>query len=137
MAKISHGADTWRSEGLAKKYKEQASFETLKNKHKSKKNTRKWCKGKVGVQHDLIRYFKYYGWTSKRSKYIQCRCKVCGKEFYNKSSSIPLIIELDNKDGKSYPIQVKVNGIANPIDYRLFHDENLWCEHCQEWHVDY
>lgn len=134
MAKISHGGNTWRSEGLVKKYKAQASFDTENSKHKSKKNTRKWCKGKVGVEHELRRYFWHYGWESKRTNWIRSKCIVCGKEFHNKNTSIPLIIELDDKDGKSYPIQVKVNGVAIPIDYRLWHESGYWCDICDEWH---
>lgn len=140
MAKISHGAHSWRSEGLAKKYKEQEKIAfDIPSRHKAKKNTRKWCRGKVGVSHTLERYFWRYGWESKRTNWIRTRCVECGKEFYNKDSSIPLRIELDESDGIRYPVQVKLNGRAIPFDRQTIEHINSnysgwWCEQCHEWH---
>jgi len=136
MAKISHGGNTWRSEGLVKKYKAQVSFDTPTNKHKSKKDTRKWCRGKIGIQHEIRRYFYRVGWENKRTNWIRSKCINCDKEFRSKNSSIPLIIELDYEDGKSYPIQVKMNGIAIPINYQLFQGGH-YCNACQIWEFDY
>lgn len=133
MAKISHGSNTWRSEGLAKKYKEQEKIALDKTvKHKKKKDTRKWCKGKVGVEHTLIRYFWTYGWESKRTNWIRSRCTTCGKEFHTKDSSIPLRIPVDEVDRAVHPVQVKVNGKAIPIDFNLYLDR-VWCNACRMW----
>lgn len=138
MARLKRGANTWRSEGLAKKYKEQASFDMLNNKiRRRKKDTRKWCRGKVGVEHKLYRYFYRSGWSGIRTNLIRSRCENCGKEFHSNNSNIPLRIELDEQDGKSYPIQVKMNGVAIPIDFTKFHSEYQWCDMCEKWHTDY
>ena len=136
MAKISHGAHTWRSEGLAKKYKELAkSDDTVK--HKAKKNTRKWCKGKVGGEHKLQRHFHRHGWDNRRTKWIRTRCVECHKEFNANDPAVPLFIELDKFDGRYYPIQVKLDGKALPIDYRLYHTNTRYCWECNEWHSRY
>lgn len=45
-------------------------------KHRSKKNTRKWCKGKVGKEH-------HYTWKKDKDFYaiklLQYSCDFCGK----------------------------------------------------------
>lgn len=135
MARLKHDHSGWRSHGLYKKYQSPAVDEAAHSR-KTKKNTRKWCRGKVGTEHVLRRYFWHTGWESKRTNWIRSKCVVCGKEFRNKDKSIPLTIELDERDGKSYPIQVKVNGIAIPIDYKMYHDGRHWCYACDEWHFD-
>lgn len=43
----------------------------------AKKNTRKWCKGKVGRKHTLALFNKYTWSTSHK-------CVNCGKEIYGK-----------------------------------------------------
>lgn len=135
MAKISHGADTWRSEGLAKKYKELDKIAFDKPvKYKSKKNTKKWCKGKSGVEHQFERYFWHYGWESIRTRWIRTRCKICHKEVHGKNLHIPLKIEIDeDNSSKIYPIQVKANGKAIPINYKEFYKDK-YCLICNEWH---
>ena len=48
-------------------------------KHRSKKNTRKWCKGKEGIEHKPIwQEDKKRNWIA--SVYLQFVCQVCGKE---------------------------------------------------------
>lgn len=42
-----------------------------------KKNTKKWCKGKVGRKHTMVLYNKYSG-------LFYHKCIVCGKELYGK-----------------------------------------------------
>lgn len=144
MAKISHGANTWSSEGLAKKYKAQENFDSGKIKHKSKKDTNKWCKGKVGREHELIRTFyrtwnngKGYDWEyhdNKLYKLLVTRCLTCGKEFWhNKGKTAPLIIPV-RSEGFRMPVQVKVNGKAIPIEPRLF--THHWCESCERWELN-
>lgn len=63
---------------------------------KSKKDTKRWCRGKVGVEHVWERYAKYY------KMFIYTRCINCKKEDYGKRSkntSIPLRIDVDYRCG--------------------------------------
>lgn len=133
MARVKRDHSGWHSHGLFIKY-QSPSVGEKPPKHKSKKDTRKWCRGKTGKEHILRRYFWHFGWTSKRSNWIRCKCIECGKEFYNKDKGIPLIIEIDEVDHASYPVQVKVNGKPIPIDYRLYHETSYFCTACQVWH---
>lgn len=47
------------------------------SRHKSKKNTRRWCKGKVGTPHDfdITKIQRLVG----RFMWIKWNCKNCGK----------------------------------------------------------
>jgi len=48
-------------------------------KHRSKKNTKKWCKGKEGKVHQPIwEKNDKYSWS--QSLWLVYRCKECGKE---------------------------------------------------------
>jgi ribosomal protein S25 len=54
-------------------------------KHSSKKNTKKWCRGKVGVEHKLEckKYNDVKNMSIIAQYYINARiliCTVCGKE---------------------------------------------------------
>ena len=138
MARLKRDHSGWSSHGLYLKYQQPKVDETVHSK-KTKKNTRKWCRGKVGVEHKLERYFWRYGWASKRSTWIRSRCTECRKEFHSKDSSIPLRIELDESDGVAHPVQVKLNGKAIPFDRETIEYINngyggYWCGQCHEWH---
>ena len=138
MGRLKHDHSGWRSHGLWKKYQQPTVIEQP-TKHKSKKNTRRWCKGKVGVEHALVRRFKHYGWSSRRSKVIYTVCTVCRKEFYKtKNEGVPLQIEIDETDERAFPIQVKVNGRAIPFNectLKAMRTEHwVYCEYCKDWH---
>jgi len=127
--KRDHGG--YHSSGLWIKYQQPAVVE--RNVHKSKKDTNKWCKGKVGKPHDFVQ-------TLHRSKYeaftwYTCKCNTCGKQVYKKRvKSLPLKIQVEGSSGiRSFPIQVKVNGKAIPIDPRRFTEDFCW--QCMEWHT--
>jgi hypothetical protein len=140
MAKLSHGADSWRSEGLLRKYKAQENFDDPV-KYKSKKKTRKWCKGKVGTEHKLYRYYYYtrpWGQNkAKRTSWIRSRCEVCKKEFLTKDKSIPLrILVEDISEFSISPVQVKVNGKAIPIPGKWYYNERYYCDYCGKWHSE-
>lgn len=117
MGRIKKDHSGYHTHGLWKKY-QQPSVEDKPTKHKSKKNTKRWCRGKVGSEHALVRRFKHYGWSSRRSNVIYTVCTNCGKKFCKtKNSGIPLEIEIDeSNESVVYPVQVKVNGEAVPID---------------------
>ena len=127
--KRDHGG--YHSSGLWTKYQQPAVVE--RNVHKSKKDTNKWCKGKVGKPHDWVQ-------TLHRSRYdaftyYTCRCDTCGKRIYRKRvKSLPLHIDVRDQEGeiRHFPIQVKVNGRAIPIDPKRFSSEYCW--DCRDWH---
>lgn len=52
MAKLSHDDSSWRAHGLKKRYAEWDPDATPKKK-KSKKDTKKWCRGVEGHPHDI------------------------------------------------------------------------------------
>ncbi len=136
MGKIKRDHSGWHSSGLWLKY-QSPSVQEASKPPKKKKNTRKWCKGKQGVEHVIQRRFRHYGWSTKRSKYIYTVCVVCRKEFHANNTSVPLKIEIDETNQSIvFPIQVKVNGKAVPIDYHLFENE-YYCWQCKEWHSKY
>lgn len=131
MGRLKKDHSGYRTHGLWVKYQTPQVVE--RNKPKSKKDTRKWCRGKVGVEHQLIRYFWHYGWDRKKTNWIRTKCRVCDKEFGRKNDpSVPLYIEVD-EEGKVFFVQVKVNGKALPMEPHLYGDE-WWCEHCRTWH---
>jgi hypothetical protein len=133
--KKDHGG--YRPSGLWLKYQQPVAVEEPA-RHRGKKNTRRWCKGKVGTEHALVRRFKHYGWSSRRSRFIYTVCTVCRKEFYKiRHEGIPLEIEIDeSNESVVYPVQVKVNGIVLPIDYRKYQDDRYYCSACDEWHFN-
>lgn len=51
MAKLSDNSRSWYGDGLRKKFSDWEA--KAKPKSKAKKNTKLWCKGKVGARHDV------------------------------------------------------------------------------------
>ena len=137
MGRIKKDHSGYHTHGLWKKY-QQPSVEDKPAKHRRKKNTKRWCRGKVGSEHALVRRFKRYGWPSRRSRYTYTVCTSCRKEFFRtKNDGAPLEIEIDeSNESVVYPIQVKVNGEAAPIDYRKFQEDRYYCAACEEWHFN-
>lgn len=134
MGRLKKDHSGWKPSGLWLKYKPVAVPEPL-GRLRAKKSTRRWCKGKQGVEHVLERRFRYYGWQSRRSKYIYTTCTTCGKEFnWKNNSSVPLKIEIDNYHGVASFVQVKVNGLAVPINYDRYYEDRCWCG---EFHSSY
>jgi hypothetical protein len=75
--------ESWRHGSTARRDERQAPRpETAHAKGGSSRNTKRWCRGKVGVEHALVVRKKaalgksYYGW----SKCIVRYCSRCGKE---------------------------------------------------------
>ena len=138
MGRLKKDHSGYHTHGRWLKYKLPSVVEPPK-RSKAKKDTTKWCRGKIGVQHVIRRYF-YYIYVNNgrtRTNLIRSKCVECGKGFYSKDSSIPLDIEVDGERGQKYPVQVKVNGKALPIDYKSYgipHRE--YCDYCHEWHLN-
>lgn len=109
MARLKKDHSNWSSSGLYLKYQHPKIEHTVRIKNK-KKNTKKWCRGKVGVEHQLVRYFHYINGLRRRSNWIRTRCDKCRKEFFHANdSSLPLKLEIDEYDDRKYQIQVKIN----------------------------
>ncbi len=68
----------WRSSGLWKKYS-LPSIDELTPRPKSKKNTAKWCKGRVGLKHDYKLDFPRNKSHFSRERYKLPICQKCGK----------------------------------------------------------
>lgn len=77
MATLSEDGDSWKASGIKRK-----DFRNTKNgpeviKPRSKKNTKRWCRGKVGKEHKIIHQpHPTYG---KFGTHVD-RCDECGKE---------------------------------------------------------
>lgn len=78
MGRLKKDHDGWKSAGLWLKYQYPKIEEEPRTTHK-KKNTRKWCKGRKGVEHDyeLVEKHKFLDWSWKIYK-----CINCGKQKY-------------------------------------------------------
>lgn len=140
MGRLKKDHSGWKTSGLYMKY-QQPAIKEKPVKQKSKKDTNKWCKGKVGREHDLIRvfyhtydngrYFDYDYWNGRLFYLTIGMCKTCGKTFWgNKAKSMPLIIPV-RSHSLSVPVQVKINGRALPFEYHERHGD--YCEYHEEW----
>lgn len=142
MAKLSHGAYSWRAEGLAKKYKSEADSHNEPKNKSQKKNTQRWCRGKTGKEHMFRRRFvKLYSY--QRNEYvpgsIETYCLICDKSFYKQKKDSKMPLEIWVKEYASWsPIQVKFNGKCIPFSkdtaVALSRPGSYYCEACQEWH---
>lgn len=76
MARLKRDHSGWRSSGLYLKY-QQPKVDEIVHSKKTKKNTKKWCKGNVGVRHVYQRVerteFMTFVWSTNR-------CDNCGKK---------------------------------------------------------
>lgn len=107
MGRLKRDHNGYHTSGLWLKYQNPTTDEDLP-RAKSKKDTKRWCKGKVGVKHSPVRRFKHYSWSSRRSRVVYTICTVCGKNTgSNKAKGVPLILELDESNhGIEYAIGV-------------------------------
>jgi hypothetical protein len=131
MGRIKRDHSGYRTHGIFVKYQQPSIVET-QTKLKSKKNTTKWCRGKVGVEHDLVQWAHTFGGDNYKFTYFTTKCRNCRKQVSKKRvKSLPLILPV-RYTPMVYVIQVKSNGKAVPIDSRLF--TGWWCSGCQEYH---
>lgn len=80
MARISSGDNSWKAAGLAKKYED---WESRPARSAPKKNKRRWCKGKTGVEHNYASKPKSWG----NHHYLIYACTGCGKEQYRRPTA--------------------------------------------------
>lgn len=73
--------DSWRYGGIKRRDFRNAKDDPEVPRHKgTKKNTKKWCKGKRGVEHIPVRRTKYYMLRGERKPmYRFTECVNCGK----------------------------------------------------------
>lgn len=78
MGRIKKEHDGYKSSGLWLRFQYPNIDDDETVTTKKKKNTRKWCKGKVGQHHDkkLVERSKWWFWTHE--KYT---CQNCKKTF--------------------------------------------------------
>ena len=76
---IKENSDSWRTSGILKRDFKHDHSEPI-TKFYSSKNTRKWCRGKVGVKHDVV-------WRAEEGffgyKYKTGKCLHCGKIMFS------------------------------------------------------
>lgn len=78
--RLKEDSDSWKAMGLKKKLKIIPDVP----RSKSKKNTNRWCKGKVGVDHEWENIVPHNSYHSTWYKGVrQDVCKNCGKQSYN------------------------------------------------------
>jgi hypothetical protein len=84
--RIKETKDNWKASNILRKL----ATPPEQVKHQSHKNTKKWCKGKVGVEHDYkqgeVKTFEGQTYPSGEHK-VFCRwrvdvCRTCGKQNY-------------------------------------------------------
>lgn len=75
--RLKEDSSNWKASNIERKINELPEEPRLA---RSKKNTRKWCKGKVGTKHNyiLISEDHFMKWIYKKSV-----CTNCGKEKYS------------------------------------------------------
>lgn len=139
MGRLKKEHSGWHTSGLWLKYQSPKVVETPV-KAKSKKDTVKWCRGKVGVEHDWHRFENMkYDWEIDGyvDKYIHLMCMECKKEKYTKtakSANYPLHIWIDQKYCGADPIQVRVNGEYKPLTIYDFKKGKYYCRDCGYCH---
>ena len=139
MGRIKKDHSGWRTHGIWLKYQSPAIKEPTV-KPKSKKDTNKWCRGKVGVEHNWHRYEKRkWNWELDDyvSPYIEISCVECGKEKYAKTAkaaNYPLHIWIDQKHCGYDPVQLRVNGEYKPLYMYEYRNGKYFCHDCGFWH---
>lgn len=125
MARLKKDHSGYRSSGLYKKYLPQPE---VPKRLRGKKDTTKWCKGKVNVPHRLYRRSKQAYIADKGYVdlgYTETYCKDCGKRFW-RTTGVPLSLRIKHKR-KVTPIPVKVNGTLQKLSSDWYRYEQCWC----------
>ena len=79
MATLSEDSDSWKASGIRRRDFRSSKEEPETNRHMGdqKKNTKKWCKGKVGREHDIVHQVRQ---RSYGTLHVDV-CQRCQKEF--------------------------------------------------------
>lgn len=136
MGRLKKDHSGWRTHGLWKKYQTP----TVIDKPfiiKKKKDTQKWCRGKVGIEHIWHRYqHAHYDWEIDRYRdaWVEIKCQECGKRSYKrmaKTSHMPMHLFV-HQENRRTQIQVRVNGKILSFDSPR--QDQYWCHYCREFH---
>lgn len=139
MGRLKRDHSGWSTSGKWLKYQTPQVNETPTG-GKSKKDTNKWCRGKVGINHHWHRFQRrHYNWELDDyvDPYIHIKCVECGKEKYAKtakSADFPLHLDIQDKSEGYEPVQVRVNGKYLPISYLEYQKGKYFCHSCGYWH---
>ena len=140
MARLKRDHSGYHSYGLYAKYKQPSISEKPNGNRLKKKNTNKWCRGKIGTEHKWHSY-QQKRWSDERwafmNTYIEIKCVECRKEKYIKTARAaiyPFHIWIDHQNEGYQSIQVKVNGKILPIAEYQYHKDRYWCKECGTWH---
>lgn len=98
--RLKEVSNNWRASGVIHKDNRHDHSDGVQHL-KNRRDKRKWCRGKRGVEHQIVRYiekgFKELGWLCPDRMYG--KCINCGRVFYGKSwkrkTHLPLIIRVD------------------------------------------
>ena len=139
MGRLKQDHSGWSTHGKWLKY-QQPTISEKPLAGKSRKDTNKWCKGKVGVEHTWHRY-QYKRWNDERlaftRAYIKIKCIKCRKEKYIKTArgaNFTLHLFITDMDEGYVPVQVRVNGKILPIAYAQYRRGKYWCNDFGYWH---
>ena len=71
--RIKENSDSWRASGILKRDFKNDHSDPIARFH-SRKNTLKWCRGKVGVKHDVVWRIEkgFFGHAYKTGKCLHC-----------------------------------------------------------------
>ena len=135
MGRLKRDHSGWGTHGKWLKY-QSPKVDERPVKRSSKKDTNKWCRGKVGVEHQYHRYqSKRYQWPQDHYvwDWVKSKCVECGKVTYKRrSSNTPLHLYIE-EEGEPVQIQVRVNGKIIPFDAERY-DGRWWCDQCRRFH---
>lgn len=140
MARLKRDNSSWRAQGLYTKYKEPSIVDKPVGNRLKKKNTNRWCRGRIGVEHEWHSY-QAKQWSDERwafiRTYTEIKCVVCRKEKYIKTAKsriYPYHIWIEEPNRGYQSIQVRVNGKVLPIEEYQYHTDKYWCKQCYSWH---
>lgn len=76
--RLKEDSYSYKSSNIKRRMYRQSPFE-VRGKYKSKKDTSKWCKGKIGIPHNFIEksFIKFNIFSYKKLE-----CCNCGKQKY-------------------------------------------------------
>jgi hypothetical protein len=135
MGRLKKDHSGYHTSGLYLKYQQPSVYE--RPAHRSnKKNTSKWCRGKVGVPHEYHRYqSKRYRWRDDDYvwDWIKAKCVECGKVSYKRRSYDAPLHAFVYSESERTQIQVRVNGKIIPFDAPRY-DGSWWCSQCRCYH---
>ena len=136
MGRLKRDHSGWGTTGKWLKYQEP-TYPEKKYSGKSKKDTNKWCRGKVGVPHEWHSYQdKIICWLEERyfPSYTKIVCINCKKKKVSRTKNAikyPFHVWIESEYSRTQ-IQVKVNGRAIPMGYPP--ENSYWCEICLQYH---